>query len=195
MTARKKKGKMIVVSAPSGAGKTTIVKHLLGSPDLNLEFSVSACSRPRRENEVDGRDYYFLSIPEFKRKISEDAFIEWEEVYKDHFYGTLRSEVERIWQNGHSVIFDVDVIGGLNIKKKFPGQTLALFIQPPAFEVLEKRLKARSADSPESIQTRLQKARKELAYADQFDKIIINDRLTDALRETEQAVRNFLITS
>ena len=192
MPPKNNSGKMIVVSAPSGAGKTTIVRHLLSIEDLGLEFSVSACSRHRRKNEVDGRDYFFLSIEEFKRKISEDAFIEWEEVYQDHYYGTLKSEVERIWKNNRSVIFDVDVIGGLNIKKKYPDQTLALFIMPPSFEVLEHRLTNRSTESSDSIQTRIMKAKKELAYAPQFDLQIINNQLPTALMEVELAVRGYL---
>ena len=189
------KGKMVVVSAPSGAGKTTIVQHLLNVEDLGLQFSVSACSRSKRHNEVDGKDYYFMSTGEFKRKIADGAFIEWEEVYPDHFYGTLKSEVERIWKNDRAVIFDVDVIGGLNIKRAFPDRTLALFIAPPSMKELEQRLNKRSTDNPESIRVRVQKAKKEMTFATQFDMQIINDDLQQALKETENAVRHFLTRS
>jgi guanylate kinase len=189
------KGKMVVVSAPSGAGKTTIVQHLLNVEDLGLQFSVSACSRLKRHNEVDGKDYYFMSTGEFKRKIADGAFIEWEEVYPDHFYGTLKSEVERIWKNDRAVIFDVDVIGGLNIKRAFPDRTLALFIAPPSMKELEQRLNKRSTDNPESIRVRVQKAKKEMTFATQFDMQIINDDLEQALKETENAVRRFLTRS
>lgn len=184
-------GKLIVVSAPSGSGKTTIVKQMLTS-GLNLEFSVSACSRAPRVNEKNGIDYYFLSADAFRQKISENAFIEWEEVYPGSFYGTLKSEVDRIWQKGNHVIFDVDVVGGLNIKKQYPEQCLALFIRPPSIEELEKRLRGRSTDSEETIRKRIAKAEYELSFAPQFDRIIINDSLELAVVETFQAISGFV---
>jgi guanylate kinase len=184
-------GKLIIVSAPSGAGKTTIVKKLMeGIP--RLEFSVSACSRARRHNEVHGRDYYFLSAAEFRDKISRGEFLEWEEVYPGSYYGTLRSEVERIWGKGNHVVFDVDVMGGLHIKQLYPGKSLALFILPPSVGELESRLRKRSTDSAGDIQIRVEKAREELALAGKFDKVILNDKLEDAIEEAMEAVRSFL---
>lgn len=182
---------MIVVSAPSGSGKTTIVKAMLAA-GLKLEFSVSACSRKPRKNEQDGKDYYFLSAEEFQKKIAEDAFIEWEEVYPGNFYGTLKSEVQRIWNKGNHVIFDVDVIGGLNIKKKYPNVCQALFIRPPSVAELEKRLRDRSTDPDETIKKRLEKAEYELSFASQFDRIIINDDLQTAIAETRQVISEFI---
>jgi guanylate kinase len=184
-------GKMIVVSAPSGSGKTTIVKAMLAA-DLKLEFSVSACSRQPRVNEQHGRDYYFMSVEEFQKKIAEDAFIEWEEVYSGNYYGTLKSEVQRIWNKGNHVIFDVDVIGGLNIKKKYPDVCLALFIRPPSIAELEKRLRDRSTDQEETIKKRLEKAEYELSFAPQFDRIIINDELKTAISETQRVITQFI---
>ena len=183
--------KLIIISAPSGAGKTTIVKQLLNS-GLNLEFSVSACSRPKRENEVNGKDYYFLSVGEFKTKIKNDEFLEWEEVYKDQFYGTLKSEITRIWSKGNFVIFDVDVVGGLNIKKYYKEKALAIFIKPPSQEVLKKRLKGRATESDESLKKRIEKANYELSFAGKYDKIIINDELETAVRETKDGIFEFL---
>jgi len=184
-------GKLIIISAPSGAGKTTIVKHILGL-DLNLKFSVSACSRKPRLNETDGKDYYFISPDLFREKIENQEFVEWEEVYEGCFYGTLKSEVERIWQTGNHVIFDVDVKGGLNIKRQFPENSLALFIRPPSVAELEKRLRNRSTDSEEVIQTRVKKAEYELSFAPDFDRIIVNDVLEAALHETEKVIIHFL---
>lgn len=184
-------GKAIIFSAPSGAGKTTIVHHLLNViPDL--EFSVSACSRPKRKNEVQGADYYFLSIDEFKKRIAEDKFLEWEEVYADNFYGTLKEEINRIWAKGRCVIFDVDVIGGLNLKKYFGANALSIFVMAPDIKSLEERLRSRSTESEESLQRRLTKASKEIAYAKDFDKILVNKELEIAKKEAEILVRNFL---
>lgn len=184
-------GKLVIFSAPSGAGKTTIVHHLLKVfPDL--EFSVSACTREMRKGEEYGVDYYFFSVEEFKEKIEQGEFVEWEEVYKDNFYGTLRSEIERIWRKGKHVIFDVDVIGGLNLKKQFGKKALAIFVMPPSIEHLEKRLKTRETETPESIARRIGKAEKELQTANQFDKIILNDKLENAFAEAEKIVGDFL---
>jgi guanylate kinase len=183
--------KCIIFSAPSGAGKTTIVRHLL-SMDLPLEFSISACSREPRAHEVNGKDYYFLGVEGFKEKIEENAFVEWEEVYTNHFYGTLESEIERIWSNGNAVIFDVDVIGGLNLKKKFGAQALSIFVEPPSVEELERRLRHRSTESEEKIQQRLAKAEQELKYCEEFDVTLVNENLEIAFHAAETLVREFL---
>ena len=173
------KGKFIIFSAPSGAGKTSIVKHLLES-GLPLEFSISACSRCPRNGEIHGKDYYFLSTNEFKEKIKKNEFIEWEEVYQDNFYGTLKSEIERIWGHGNHIIFDIDVKGGLKLKKINPDRTLAIFVMPPSLEELEHRLVNRSTDDAATIRKRVEKAVYELKFADQFDIILVNDNLQDA---------------
>jgi len=186
------KGKLIVFSAPSGSGKTTIVKHLLGREDLNLEFSISAASREPRGEEINGKDYYFISTEEFKKHIKSEDFIEWEEVYRDNFYGTLKSEVERIWALGKNVIFDIDVAGGLRIKSKFPEQTLAVFVKPPSIDELKIRLKKRSTESDDKINMRIAKASVELATAPQFDKIIKNYDLDIAKEEAYQLVKSFV---
>lgn len=187
-------GKLIIFSAPSGAGKTTIVQHLLKKiPEL--EFSISACSREKRGDEVNGVDYYFISVEEFKKKIKHDEFIEWEEVYKDNFYGTLKSEIERIWTKGKHVIFDVDVDGGLNLKKQFGAKALAIFVMPPSIQSLEERLKQRKTETPESIARRMGKAGAELKKADQFDKILINEDLQTAFKEAEKSVQGFFVNS
>jgi guanylate kinase len=188
----KNQGKLIVFSAPSGSGKTTIVRHLLGIESLNLEFSISATSREKRGKEVNGKDYYFLSSKEFKNKIKNDEFLEWEEVYRDNFYGTLKTEVERIWSLGKNVIFDIDVSGGLRIKRKFPEQTLAVFVKPPSIDELKIRLKKRKTESADKINMRVAKASAELATAPLFDTIIVNDTLENALKEAETIVGNFL---
>ncbi|NJB71674.1 guanylate kinase [Saonia flava] len=187
-----KGGKLIIFSAPSGSGKTTIVQHLLKQEELNLAFSVSATSRPRRGKEKQGVNYYFMSISQFKKHIKEDDFIEWEEVYRDNFYGTLKTEVERLWAEGKNVIFDIDVVGGLRIKKKFPKETLAVFVKPPSVDELKIRLKKRSTESEEKINMRIAKASVELATAPQFDKIIKNYDLDTALDEAHQLVADFI---
>ena len=186
------KGKLFVFSAPSGSGKTTIVRHLLKQEKFNLEFSISATSRAARGEEVNGKDYYFISADDFKKKIKADEFLEWEEVYRDNFYGTLKTEVERIWALGKHVIFDIDVVGGLRIKKKFPNETLAVFVKPPSVDELKIRLKKRSTESEDKINMRIAKASVELATAPQFDKIIKNYDLQVALQETENLVSEFL---
>ncbi|SHF97844.1 guanylate kinase [Flavobacterium micromati] len=187
-----KGGKLIVFSAPSGSGKTTIVKHLLGQEDLNLEFSISAASRESRGEEIDGKDYYFISTEEFKKHIKNEDFLEWEEVYRDNFYGTLKSEVERIWALGKNVIFDIDVAGGLRIKHKFPNETLAVFVKPPSIDELKIRLKKRSTESDDKINMRIAKASVELATAPQFDVVIKNYDLEVALEEAHRLVKDFV---
>lgn len=184
--------KVIILSAPSGAGKTTIVKALLSKPELNLSFSVSACTRPKRENETDGKDYYFISIEKFKEKISAGEFLEWEEVYPGSYYGSLKSEVDRLTQIGKNVIFDVDVVGGINIKNFFKENAFSIFIMPPSLDVLEQRLIKRSTDKPKTIKTRIEKAKLEISFADKFDIIIINDNLDKAIAEAECAIKNFI---
>ncbi|WP_396170090.1 guanylate kinase [Flavobacterium sp.] len=190
-----KKGKLIVFSAPSGSGKTTIVRHLLGKEDLNLEFSISAATREARGEEVNGKDYYFMSLKDFKTHIKNEDFVEWEEVYRDNFYGTLKSEVERIWAQGKNVIFDIDVAGGLRIKHKFPEETLAVFVKPPSVDELKRRLKERSTESDEKINMRIAKAHVELATAPQFDKIIKNYDLDTAKEDAYQLVKDFVNNS
>ena len=185
---QKKGGKLIVFSAPSGSGKTTIVRHLLKQEALNLEFSVSATSREQRGEEVHGKDYYFLSLKDFKQHMKNDDFLEWEEVYRDNFYGTLNSEIARIWAMGKNVIFDIDVVGGLRIKRKFPERTLAVFVKPPSVEELKIRLKKRKTESDEKINMRIAKASVEMATAPRFDQIILNDNLDKALLEAEKLV-------
>ena len=192
-TRMSKGGKLIVFSAPSGSGKTTIVKHLLAQDDLNLEFSISAASREARGEEINGKDYYFISTEEFKKHIKNDDFLEWEEVYRDNFYGTLKSEVERIWAKGKNVIFDIDVAGGLRIKHKFPNETLAVFVKPPSIDELKIRLKKRSTESDDKINMRIAKASVELATAPQFDVVIKNYDLEVALEEAHQLVKDFVV--
>ena len=186
-----KEGKLIIFSAPSGAGKTTIVKHILQC-GLNFGFSVSATTRKPRGEEVNGRDYYFLSVEEFRSKIGNNEFLEWEEVYPGSFYGTLKSEVERICGKGENIVFDVDVAGGYNIKKLYGDRALAVFVQAPSIGELKRRLISRSTESKEVIQSRIDKAEQEMAYARYFDVILINDKLEDALKESEEKVRAFL---
>ncbi|WP_276978985.1 guanylate kinase [Flavobacterium filum] len=186
------KGKLLVFSAPSGSGKTTIVRHLLAQPDLNLEFSVSCTTREPRGEEVHGKDYYFISLKEFKNHIKAEEFVEWEEVYRDNFYGTLKSEVERIWAKGKNVIFDIDVAGGLRIKSKFKTETLAVFVKPPSIDELKIRLKKRSTESEDKINMRIAKASVELATAPQFDKVIKNYDLEIAKAEAYELVKQFI---
>lgn len=185
------KGKLIIFSAPSGAGKTTIVKHLM-QQGLNLRFSISATSRQPRHNETDGKDYYFISEKDFREKIAHNDFLEWEEVYKGTLYGTLKSEVEKIREAGSNVIFDVDVVGGLNIKKFYVDEALAIFVQPPSIAELRNRLKSRSTETYEKIDMRVSKAERELSFAKQFDQIIVNDNMREAFKEAEDIIRNFI---
>ena len=184
-------GKLIVISAPSGAGKTSIVHHLLKNmPELS--FSVSACSREKRDNETHGKDYYFLGVEGFKNKIKEAAFLEWEQVYENQYYGTLKSEIERIWSEGKTVIFDVDVIGGLNIKKQYPKECLSLFIMPPSVDVLRERLSGRGSESEKKLEMRLAKAEQEISKNQEFDKVILNDDFGIACEETMEVITNFI---
>ena len=185
-------GKAIIFSAPSGAGKTTIVRHLLNIPSLKLSFSVSATSRPIRGKEENGKDYYFLSASDFMTRVKSGDFLEWEEVYTDQYYGTLKSEIHRIWESGYNVIFDVDVVGGLNLKKIFGNNALAIFVQPPSIEVLNFRLRNRSTETPEKIAMRIEKAAQEMKFANQFDYILINDKLEEALQQAEAKVSEFV---
>jgi guanylate kinase len=184
--------KLIIFSAPSGSGKTTIVRHLLSIEKLNLAFSISATSRAPRGEEQHGKEYYFLSADEFKNRIQRDEFMEWEEVYAGCYYGTLKSEVERLWAEGKNVVFDIDVAGGLRLKKQYPDHTLAVFVQPPSLSALEERLRNRKTETDEKIQMRLNKAEQEMATAHQFDVIIKNDDLQQALQEAENVVTEFI---
>ncbi len=184
-------GKLIVVTAPSGAGKTTIVHHLLGAFE-NLAFSVSATTRSKRPNEEEGKDYYYINVLKFKELIAQDAFLEWQEVYENQFYGTLKSEVERLWAAGKHVVFDIDVKGALNVKKAFPDRTLTIFIKPPSSDVLLDRLQKRKSESAESLQKRIAKATFELTFEGHFDKVLVNDELALALKQAEQLVGNWL---
>jgi guanylate kinase len=184
-------GKLVIISAPSGAGKTTIVKHLLDS-GLNLSFSISATTRQLRGNEKDGVDYFFLTLQEFKKRVENNEFVEWEEVYEGMMYGTLKSELERIWANGRHVLFDVDVKGGISLKKKFGTDSIAIFVMPPSVIELENRLVKRETDSPEKIRIRVEKAKEEMKLANQFDAIIVNHQLDRAKKEVQETVSSFL---
>lgn len=183
--------KVIIFSAPSGSGKSTIIGHLLKRIP-NMEFSISATSRKPRPGEENGREYYFLSHDEFKQKVAEDKFVEWVEVYQGTCYGTLKSEIERIWQKGNVVIFDVDVLGGVSLKKIFGDKALSVFIQPPSIEVLEQRLRNRNTETEESLRKRIERAEMELQYSNQLDVVVVNDDLETAINETETIVNNFL---
>lgn len=184
-------GKLIIVSAPSGAGKTTLVKHLLENLD-NLEFSVSCATRNPRPDEVHGKDYYFISANKFKQKIDNQEFAEWEEVYENSFYGTLKSEIQRIWDKGKAVIFDIDVIGGINLKKMYPENSISIFIMPPSVQELENRLRNRNTESEEKLQMRVDKAEKELALASEFDTIIVNKDLEESQKEILESIKEFI---
>lgn len=184
-------GKVIIVSAPSGAGKTSIVRHLLQAVP-ELRFSISATTRAKRDYEADGKDYYFITPDQFKARLANDEFLEWQEVYVNQYYGSLKSEVERIWNNGQTVIFDVDVLGALNIKKFYGDKALAVFIQPPTLEELGNRLRNRGTETPESMKKRLDKAEYELSFADKFDTIVLNDDLSTAQQEMISLVKDFL---
>lgn len=185
------KNKLIIFSAPSGSGKTTIITEVLKFFN-NIEFSVSACSRKPRPGEKDGKDYYFLTVDEFKEKIKNNEFVEWEEVYKDNFYGTLKSELERIWAKGNHVLFDVDVLGGVNLKKIFSENSLAIFIMPPSIKELERRLRNRATETEEQIQKRVGKARKELEYSKFFDVVIVNKEIDAAVAKTVKTIKQFI---
>ena len=185
-------GKLIIFSAPSGAGKTTIVRRLLSNHGDKIAFSISASTREPRTGEVDGKDYYFISKEDFLHKIAKHEFIEFEEVYAGTFYGTLRKEVERIWSLGKSVIFDIDVVGGLRLKSKYPEEALAIFVNPPSLDVLKERLRGRGTDSEEKLQERFAKAELELSYADKFDVVLNNFDLETACKEAEALVLDFL---
>ena len=193
MSSNSFQGKAIIFSAPSGAGKTTIVRYLL-EKELPLLFSISACSRNRIPNEIDGKDYYFLSIDDFKAKVANNAFVEWEEVYENNFYGTLKSEIDRIWSSHQHVVFDVDVVGGLNLKKHFGDRALSIFIEPPSLDVLFKRLKNRATETEKSLNKRIEKATYEMKFCSSFDLIIINDRLEKAKKDAFEKVSKFLET-
>ena len=184
--------KVLIFSAPSGSGKSTIVNHILSLYPDSMEFSVSATSRPPRGEEKHGREYYFLSADEFRKAVKEDKFVEFEEVYEGRFYGTLKSECERIWKAGHVIIFDVDVKGGGNLKKYFGDKALSIFIKAPSVEVLRERLIKRGTDSPEAIEERVAKAEEEMTYAPKFDYVLVNDDLNTAYAESEKVVEDFL---
>lgn len=185
-------GKAIIFSAPSGAGKTTLVRHMTGIEDLNLAFSVSATNRPQRTSEVNGKDYHFIPSAEFLDRARRGEFVEWEEVYSGQYYGTLRSEVEKIWAAGKNVIFDVDVEGGINLKKYFGDKALSIFVEPPSIEALRFRLRNRSTEDDDKIAMRIRKAQSEMGYSTKFDTVIVNDLLDDALLQAETKVREFL---
>lgn len=184
--------KMVVFTAPSGAGKTTLVRHLLEKYDF-LDFSISACTREKRAYEIDGKDYYFISPEEFKAKIEADEFIEFEEVYENQFYGTLRSEVERIWNSGKAIVFDIDVKGAVNIKKRYKDNCLTVFVKPPSFEVLVERLRNRNTESEASLKKRITRVKRELSYETDFDTVVVNDLLEVAKKESEYLVENFIL--
>jgi guanylate kinase len=184
--------KIIIIAAPSGAGKTSVTRHLLKALSAQLGFSISCATRSPRNNEKDKADYYFISVEDFQERIKQHDFVEWEMVYEGKYYGTLKSELERIWQQHKTPLLDVDVKGGINVQQQFPKNSLSLFIEPPSIEELERRLKARGTETPASLQARINKASYELSFKNQFDRIIMNDELERACAEAEQAVREFL---
>lgn len=184
------KGKLIIFTAPSGAGKTTIVRHLLKTME-NLVFSVSATSRRKREHEVEGKDYYFLNPSEFRKKIENNDFLEYEEVYPNQYYGTLHTEIERLWTTGKDIVFDIDIKGAENIKNNYPKESLAIFVKPPTPEILFERLQNRGTETPESYRKRVKRATLELSYEDKFDVVLLNDDLEKALKDAEQIVSEF----
>lgn len=192
MSARGFKGKMVIFTAPSGAGKTTIVRHLLKRYKTQIGFSTSATTRVMRDHEVDGKDYYFLSAEKFRQKISDGAFAEYEEVYQDQFYGTLKSEIERIWSLGKHIIFDMEVKGATNIKNMYGDECLAVFIKPPSFSILVERLKNRKSETQSSLSKRISRMKKELSYESSFDKVLVNDLLAVACKEAEIMIESFL---
>jgi guanylate kinase len=185
-------GKLIIFSAPSGSGKTTIVRHLLEVCGDKLSFSISACTRSPRAHETHGKDYYFLTPEEFRQKVAAGEFVEWEEVYEDNYYGTLRSEIERVWDGGKSVLFDVDVKGGLKLKEAFGEQALSVFIKVSSEDEIYRRLNSRGTETPESMGRRMAKVRYESGFQDQFDVILVNDDLSEALEKAEELVEGFL---
>lgn len=184
-------GKLIIITAPSGAGKTSITKYLLNKY-AQLAFSVSAATRKPRAHEVDGQDYYFMSVDSFHQKISENAFVEWEMVYEGKYYGTLKSEVERLWSIGKTPVLDIDVNGAIHVREQYPNNTLAIFVEPPSMDELKRRLERRGTENIESMQTRLSKAEYEISFKGQFDKVIINDDLQRACGETETVIKEYL---
>jgi guanylate kinase len=183
-------GKLIVITAPSGAGKTTIARRLLEAYPM-LEFSISATTRPRRPDEVHGKDYYFITTEQFRQRIANNSFVEWEEVYKDTFYGTLKDEIETIWKSGKDVLFDVDVKGAINLKKQYGDQALTIFIKPPSMKILTDRLHSRATETPEKIEERISKAQYEMQFEQYFDEVIVNDSLPDTLAKAEAVVDKF----
>lgn len=187
------KGKLIIFSAPSGSGKTTIVRHLLNKYSSLLAFSVSACTRPRRDYEVDGKDYYFLSTEDFRQKIADQEFAEWEEVYAGNYYGTLKSEIQRLWDEGKTVVFDVDVKGGLKLKEAYEKNALAVFVKVSSEEEIQRRLGGRGTETEQTLATRLAKVRYELSFEHEFDTVVINDDLEAALKEAETLIENFVL--
>lgn len=186
------KGKIIIISAPSGTGKSTIINRIMGDPSLDLQFSISATSRPPRAGEAHGVNYYFFTEDDFRRAVAADLFVEWEEVYPGRFYGTLRSEIDRITSDGHNVIMDVDVKGGINIRHMMGDAALAIFVEPPTVDALRERLVARATDSPEQIDQRVAKAEYEMGFAQQFDCVVINDDLHVAVEEVRKLVKDFI---
>ena len=184
--------KLVIIAAPSGAGKTSVTRHLLKSLPEKLAFSISCATRPPRNNEKDKVDYYFISADEFKEKIDRDEFVEWEMVYEGKYYGTLKSELERIWQQGKTPLLDVDVKGGVYIQQQYPNSSLSLFIEPPSIEELERRLRARGTESDNSIKYRVSKASYEMTFKDKFDEVVINEDLQKACKDAEKIIRKFL---